>query len=504
MSHSENSAQVPLSTDKDEKSRHDARATLATLVETRRSCTATIERVDAKCESAQQALSDIRDTLKKIDDMKARWGEVLDKFARRVAESMQEEESAAVLDGSPPTGKLAHGFDAPDGLEDPKRVVECAEIARPNMSSGILSHEYRDSGAALSVKVKVLAGMLRRAKCSAFYTGAGISTAAGIRDYASKAGARSSVLPKRVSDATPFKAGSAINAEPTFSHRAIAELHRHGLLRGGWVNQNHDSLAQKAGVPQCAVNEIHGSWFDASNPVVPMSGRLRPDLVQRLNDTLHTADLVIAMGTSLSGVSADRLVSGIGHGRRRGVERVGQSPGATSTSKALAAIAEEGADEAAVDGMDHAPIGAVIINVQQTRLDSCAALRIFATCDEVMRRLLVELGIKVDSKLKVASTERVADNVWTGLPYDGESGERLPKGAAPSTLDLSCGRRVKLADGNSPMAPVGLKGSVGKLTVQGHYTIHFDDGTLAHLGCWMLTAAKRGELERLPLVADRA
>jgi hypothetical protein len=36
-------------------------------------------------------------------------------------------------------------------------------------------------------------------------------------------------------------------------------MHRTGLLHH-WLQQNHDRLAQKAGFPQAALNEIHGAW----------------------------------------------------------------------------------------------------------------------------------------------------------------------------------------------------------------------------------------------------
>ena len=62
-------------------------------------------------------------------------------------------------------------------------------------------------------------------------------------------------------------------------------------------------------MPQEAVNAIHGEWFDPSNPVVPMTGSLRTDNVRRLRATTDSTDLVIAMGSSLSGVMADQIVS---------------------------------------------------------------------------------------------------------------------------------------------------------------------------------------------------
>ena len=63
-----------------------------------------------------------------------------------------------------------------------------------------------------------------------------------------------------------------------------------------WIQQNHDGLPQKAGFPQYLLNEIHGAWYDPSNPVVPMNGELRDDYFDDLIDWEEKADLVLAMG----------------------------------------------------------------------------------------------------------------------------------------------------------------------------------------------------------------
>lgn len=483
-----------------------ARETLAKLTETRISCQAQIARMEQKSEDATKTLADIRSTLARWDDMKARWGEVFDGFAEKIAASL-EEKNVKGPDGSLPTGALAHGFEhANDGLADPKRVVECSELARPKMSgANIPAHEYHDSPSVLKAKVKVLASMLRRSRHCALYTGAGISTAAGINDYASKAGARSSVLPKNLSNGTPFDAGSALSAGPTFAHRALVALHRHGMVEGGWVQQNHDGLPQKAGLPQEAINEIHGGWFDPSNPVVPMSGSLRRDLVSRLNDTKKRADLVVAMGTSLSGVSADGIVSHIGYARLKAVQPA-PAPKPTLLREPLSGVAEASQavkaptkQEPVVINTEPIVLGAVIINIQQTRLDGYAALRIFATCDEVMSLLAIELGLKVPSTTAPKASR--TPYLWTGLPYDAQSGARMAEGASSSSLDLSIGRRIQLAEGNAPMAPIGTKGRVSARSSDGHYTLVCDDGVTRHLGAWMLEAAQQGQLDVLPVVA---
>lgn len=52
-----------------------------------------------------------------------------------------------------------------------------------------------------------------------------------------------------------------------------------GLLHS-WVQQNHDGLPQKAGFSQEKINEIHGAWYDPSNPVVQFNESLRTDLFE--------------------------------------------------------------------------------------------------------------------------------------------------------------------------------------------------------------------------------
>ena len=116
-----------------------------------------------------------------------------------------------------------------------------------------------------------------------------------------------------------------------------------------WIQQNHDGLPQKAGMPQEHMNEIHGAWYDPSNPVVPMSGSLRDDLYADLSEWVGKTDLSIAIGTSLSGMAADSIVD-------------------VPSSKFLH------------NGLG---LGSVIIGIQRTTEDESSSLRIFALIDEV-------------------------------------------------------------------------------------------------------------------------
>merc|ERR1712093_534596 len=199
--------------------------------------------------------------------------------------------------------------------EDPECVNVCDVEARPGYNSE-KAHEYLDHEDVLKEKIKVLAEMLRQSKSAVIYSGAGISTSSGIKDYASKAGSLQKVhdqlLKKRTqlkgqgSLGQPKKKVNWLKAEPTFAHKTLTVLHQEGHIKQ-WVQQNHDGLPQKAGFPQADLNEIHGAWFDPSNTVVQFSGQLREDLFSDLLKWEQETDLCLCVGTSLSGMNADRM-----------------------------------------------------------------------------------------------------------------------------------------------------------------------------------------------------
>ena len=299
----------------------------------------------------------------------------------------------------------------------PKIVTFCDEEARPGYAS-MLAHEYNEDPATLREKVRMLAALLRKAKHCVAYTGAGISTASGIDDYASK----SKMSVATGSKAKRKKVRRGLAAAPTHAHYVMAALHRRGFLKH-WVQQNHDGLPQKAGFPQSCLNEIHGAWFDPSNPVVPMAGSLRDDLFHWMLQEEQAADLCLTMGTSLCGMNADRMVT---------------TPASKFVDK------KQG-------------LGSVIIGFQQTQLDEMASLRIYARIDEVMQLLAEELELQVD-ETEFQLSEVPPEQAVPGkphiylVPYDKH-------GMPCKTLhpwDLSVGARVMLTAGPGK----GFKGVV--------------------------------------------
>lgn len=79
-----------------------------------------------------------------------------------------------------------HGFIGCNDWLPPIQVTSFDAEARTTFTS-IKAHEFVDQTSTMREKVKLLADLIRRAERCVAYTGAGISTAAGIDDYASKA-----------------------------------------------------------------------------------------------------------------------------------------------------------------------------------------------------------------------------------------------------------------------------------------------------------------------------
>lgn len=264
-------------------------------------------------------------------------------------------------------------------LQPPKAVATSSQQNRPGYESRNAS-EFLDRPAARSAKLRFLASMIKqnaRNKTTVVYSGAGLSTAAGIGDYASRA--TESRAPHK--STTSGGGGSRLSLEPTLGHHAVALLEKKGLVHH-WLQQNHDRLAQKAGFPQKKLNEIHGAWGDFKNPVVDMEGRLRSDLLKWLESWEERVEggggLCLVLGSSLCGMNADRIC------------------------RAAAARGRTGGDGN----------GLVIIGLQATALDHLATVRIWGLLDDVLKELVIK-HLKLAKNLPSAECRRAGED-WVG------------------------------------------------------------------------------------------
>lgn len=209
-----------------------------------------------------------------------------------------------------------------------------------------------------------------------------------------------------------------------------------------------------------------------------MSGNLREDLFDDLLNCEKTADLAIAVGTSLCGMNADRVV-------------------------------QKAADRAAKG--QPGQLGSIIICLQRTVHDASASLRIFARCDDVFAMLAEEMALEVAPEWLSGSyfvppvlEERAeADYVFEGISYDA-SGDR----SAEDTI------RWDLRDDAELVIPRGLhagaRGVVdGPFDREGNircrFTLRPKTGKLRAqmamlLGRWWIQGAVDGKVDCLPCV----
>jgi len=348
-----------------------------------------------------------------------------------------------------------HGLLFDPEWEPPVLSLRCDQEARPGYQS-VKAHEYCETPQTLQAKISVLAQLIRRSKQCVCYTGAGLSTASGIGDYAT-----------HVDKPDQKKLRSPIDAQPTYSHYALTAIYKAGFLKH-WIQQNHDGLPQKAGFPQWELNEIHGAWYDPANPVILMSGQLRTDLFNDMLEWEEKCDLCLTLGTSLAGMNADRMAS-------------------TPAGKAVKQFRSGKRDNV---------LGTVIVGLQQTQLDKISSLRIFSKIDDVMRLLAEEMKLDVPTdpyQLHIEPQLTPQEDIFM-VPFNEEG---IPCNGR-NILDLREGKKVKLTGGM-------FEGDVGIVTgksLEGHFKIRFKHiinpgkkirGPLTRmLGVWWIESAVKG------------
>ena len=191
------------------------------------------------------------------------------------------------------------------------------------------------------------------------------------------------------------------------------------------------------------------------------------------------ADLVLVIGTSLSGLNADKM--------------------ATNPAK---------------NSMSGKSLGSVIINLQQTECDGGATLRVFAECDKFFEKLLTHLDIVLD----ICPTPNITETRAL-VPYD-RWGNKTDK--VMMWLDLTKGQRIRLHQDHNCQAsqqpvymhigasqPHTYRGSVRQPGAGEGQVVRFSpknggwelkvEGVSMLLGGWWLQAAQRGQLDSLPL-----
>uniref|UniRef100_A0A3Q2Q646 protein acetyllysine N-acetyltransferase n=1 Tax=Fundulus heteroclitus TaxID=8078 RepID=A0A3Q2Q646_FUNHE len=232
--------------------------------------------------------------------------------------------------------------------------------------------ETFDSPEELKAKVETLSQLIKESQYLVVHTGAGISTSAGIPDFRGPKG----VWTLEQKGESPHFDTTFEDARPSFTHMALLGLQKAGYLKY-LISQNVDGLHVRSGFPRQYVREKvigvmglkpTGRYCDVvrSRGLRACRGKListildwedaLPDRdLNRADDASRRADLALTLGTSLQ------------------IKPSGDLPLLTKRKGGKV----------------------VIVNLQPTKHDKHAHLRINAYVDDVMKQLMVLLGLEI-------------------------------------------------------------------------------------------------------------
>nr|XP_046263253.1 NAD-dependent protein deacetylase sirtuin-6 [Scatophagus argus] len=116
--------------------------------------------------------------------------------------------------------------------------------------------EVFDSPEEIKAKVEILAQLIKESQYFVVHSGAGISTSAGIPDFRGPKG----VWTLEEKGQTPHFDTTFEDARPSFTHLALLGLQRAGYLKY-LISQNVDGLHVRSGFPRDMLSELHGNMF---------------------------------------------------------------------------------------------------------------------------------------------------------------------------------------------------------------------------------------------------
>eukprot|EP01084_Bolivina_argentea_P028346 52700_1 len=314
--------------------------------------------------------------------------------------------------------------------------------------------EFFDDEKTLDTKIKKLAQLIKQSKHFVAFTGAGISTAAGIPDYRSGINTSLDTGTGIWAKKTAIKQGKIKQIKqpkiknkglcktiPTTSHMALVALmnQKPNYLKY-LVSQNVDGLHRVSGIPPNQLSELHGNTclkvckkckkeylkdYNCRNLtchchqtghhcfVKDCGGKLKgtvvafgqelPELALKLGDEHHEkADLCLVLGSSLYVTPAKDMPENVG--AKWQIEKI-KYP-----------------NKEAIHNL-------CIVNLQKTDSDSLCSVRIFAKIDVVMCGLMKELNMdipkwKLQRYVKITFDNNCNDNefkrlIVCGVDIDG-------------------------------------------------------------------------------------
>ncbi|KAI1453474.1 DHS-like NAD/FAD-binding domain-containing protein [Annulohypoxylon moriforme] len=261
-----------------------------------------------------------------------------------------------------------------------------------NTAPKVAAEERQEAPEAVDRKAEALVKLIRRSRHLIVFTGAGISTSAGIPDFRGPKG----VWTLRAQGKQITGAVNTLQAIPTPTHMALVELQNRGILKY-LISQNCDGLHRKSGILPDRISELHGNnnreyckdcgteylrdfravaSYDKTvhdhrtgrkcarcngpllDSIINFGESLFAEPLQLARDHAEKADVCLVLGSSLTVSPANEMPETVA--RRKGTKLA-------------------------------------ICNLQETPLDGLADLRVYSKADELMVRVMAKLDVPIPS-----------------------------------------------------------------------------------------------------------
>ena len=273
------------------------------------------------------------------------------------------------------------------------------------------------------VQAQQLAQLLRSSRHTVAFTGAGVSTSAGIPDYRGTAGVDTLAVhggaagaagePKAEQAAGDDEDAEAVAASasylqlrPTQCHQALAALSRAGLL-AYVITQNCDDLHGRSGLPRARLAELHGNVFVEYCERCLTEYR-RPYCVDLFSTDCTSEPWFVrcpdcrhghytGRGCVARGCGGKLRDSIINFGDELHASVLGGLPAAQKECSRAQLILALGCSMSVTPARDlprlrAADASLVLVNLQLTEVDADVQLRVFYPCDEFLQMVMAALS----------------------------------------------------------------------------------------------------------------
>jgi len=265
-------------------------------------------------------------------------------------------------------------------------VIISKGIASYNIADDEDKTLYYDTADEVKLKVQKLAVLVKNAKHTVAFTGAGITVSAGVPDYRSPDG----VWEMQAKGLQPPASKSFWDIVPSPAHMSLAKLIREGMLKHV-VTTNLDALHLRSGLTLDNCSELHGNGFKKVCLKCKKYSFFLPGM-KADNDFWKATQLICPRCNGpLEGTN-------VGFGSNLPEDEINKARAAVKPCDLALVLGTSmrvspacNLPEASYKNGGHL----VICNLQKTPYDKYAALVIHAKTDDVMTLLMEELKLEI-------------------------------------------------------------------------------------------------------------